>query len=118
MLLLGAVCRVPAQQLIYQEGFNDDGEAANPPAIHDDRAGVFEVPEIQSELGYFDQKGPLYWAHNFDVSYAGIPPFRRVALTVHLAGCDSGAATEDLLALFDSMVDWLLDGKANALDRG
>jgi hypothetical protein len=31
-----------------------------------------------------------------------------------VAGRDCGAATEDLLALFDSMVDWLLEGKANA----
>lgn len=53
-------------QLLYQEGFNTDGAAANPPRYTFTGRDVFEVPRIESELNNFDQKGPLYWAHNFE----------------------------------------------------
>ena len=114
LFAVGGVWIAPAQQLIYQEGFNDDGEAANPQRYTMTGRDVYEVPRIVSELGNFDQKGPIYWAHNFDVSYAGNPtiPARRAIFTWQ--GATPGAATEDLLTLFDSMVDWLLEGKANA----
>lgn len=102
------------QTLLYQEGFNNDGEAATPKRYTTVGRDVYEVPRIQSEIGNFDQKGPIYWAHNVDSSFVGVPaiPARRMVLTWR--GVDASTATEDLLALFDSSVAWLLNGKKNA----
>ncbi len=106
---------VTSAQVIYTEGFNDDGEVDDPQRYTFTGRDVYEVPRVQSELGNYDQKGPLYWAHNFDVSYAGNPviPGRRVIFTWR--GTDASSASEELLRLFDSVVDWLLQGKSNAL---
>ena len=60
-------------QLVYQEGFNNDGETNVPPRYVVSERGVYEVARIQSELANFDQKGPLFFAHNFEVSYVGNP---------------------------------------------
>jgi hypothetical protein len=104
-----------AQTLVYQEGFNSDGETNVPPRYTTTERAVYEVPRIQAELLNFDQKGPLYWAHNFNVSFVGNPniPARRMIFTWHtdVAG---GAASADLLQLFSSSVNWLLNGKTNA----
>ena len=99
------------QTLLYQEGFNTDGEAATPKRYATVGRDVFEVPRIQSELGNYDQKGPIFWGHSFDVSYVGNPaiPARRMILTWRAA--DTSTATEDVLKLIDSSVDWLLAGK-------
>src|SRR5881394_1739085 len=109
-----------AQTLIYQEGFNTDGETNVPPRYTTIGRDVYEVPRIKSELvpnnaALWDQKGPIYWAHNFNVSYVGIPniPARRMILTWRTDPA-GGAASEDLLQLFVSSVNWLLNGKANA----
>lgn len=111
-LVLGASAH--GQELIYQEGFNTDGAGANPPRYTFTGRDKFEVPRIQSELSNFDQKGPIFWGHNFEVSYVGNPtiPARRMIMTWR--GADASAATEDLLQLFDSSVDWLLEGKKGA----
>lgn len=103
-----------AQTLLLQEGFNTDGEAASPKRYTTTGRDVLEVPRIQSELGNYDQKGPIFWGHNFEVSYVGNPaiPARRMILTWR--GVDSSTATEDLMKLIDSGVDWLLNGKKNA----
>ncbi len=102
------------QELLYQEGFNDDGSAANPARYTFTGRDVYEVPRIQTELGNYDQKGPIYWAHNFNVSYVGNPtiPARRMIFTWR--GVDATTASEDLLKLFDASVKWLLNDKANA----
>lgn len=102
-------------QLLYQEGFNDDGSKANPPRYSFTGNDVFEVPRIQSELSNYDQKGPLYWSHNFETTFVGVPeiPGRRMTFTWR-PGTDPSTVTEDLLQLWDSSVAWLLNGKANA----
>jgi hypothetical protein len=109
-----------AQTLIYQEGFNSDGETNVPPRYTTTGRDVYEVPRIQSELApldatLWDQKGPIYWAHNFNVSYVGIPniPARRMIFTWRTDPAGAAAST-DLLQLFDSSINWLLNGKANA----
>jgi hypothetical protein len=116
LVLIAAVFvqSIEGQQLIYQEGFNTDGETNVPPRYTTTGRDVYEVPRIQTELSNFDQKGPIYWAHNFDASYAGNPniPARRMIFTWR--GVDASAATPDLLSLFDSSVKWLLNGKTNA----
>jgi hypothetical protein len=107
-----------AQELIYQEGFNTDGEAANPQRYTFTGRGVFEVPEIQSQFNNYDQKGPIYWAHNFDTSKldSGNPeiPARRMIWTWQAPANVDASANEDLLKLWDSSVAWLLNGKAHA----
>jgi PA14 domain-containing protein len=104
-----------AATLIYQEGFNTDGETNTPPRYTTTGRDIYEVPRIQAELANFDQKGPIYWAHNFNVSYVGNPniPARRMIFTWR-SDPAGGAASSDLLQLFDSSVNWLLNGKANA----
>lgn len=104
-----------AAELVHQEGFNTDGSAVNPARYTFTGRDVYEVPRIQTVIGNFDQKGPIYWAHNFDVSYVGNPniPARRVMFTWRTDPA-GGAATEDLLDLWDSTIAWLLTNKANA----
>lgn len=103
------------QELLYQEGFNTDGEKANPQRYTFTGRDVFEVPRVQAELNNYDQKGPLYWAHNYDVSFVGNPsiPERRMILTWR-PDPDISTASDDLLKLVDSSVDWLLRGKKKA----
>ena len=105
----------PAAELVYQEGFNNDGSTSAPPRYTFIGKDVFEVPRIQSELSNYDQKGPLYWAHNFEASFVGNPniPGRRAMFTWR-SDPAGGAATEDLLKLWDSIVGWLTTNKANA----
>jgi hypothetical protein len=103
-----------AQQLLHQEGFNTDGTKTSPPRYTVIGGGIYEVPRIQAELSNYDQKGPIYFAHNFDVSFVGNPniPGRRMILTWR--GADTSTASEDLLKVLDSSINWLLNGKANA----
>ena len=116
-LLLAGWPSVPArgQTLIYQEGFNTDGETNVPPRYTTTGREIYDVPRIQTELGNYDQKGPIYWAHNFQVSFVGNPniPARRMIFTwrTDLLG---GAASSNLLQLVGSSVNWLLNGKTNA----
>src|SRR5881396_732644 len=102
-----------AQTVIYKGDFNTDGEAAGRYTTtgHD----VYEPARILGELMNADQKGPIYWARNTEVSFVGIPniPARRMIFTLR-PGTDETAFTEDLLKLFDSSVKWLLEGKTNA----
>ncbi|HUS36492.1 MAG TPA: PA14 domain-containing protein, partial [Verrucomicrobiae bacterium] len=112
-------CTVMAQELIYQEGFNTDGSVANPIRYTFTGHGVYEVPAIQTQFSNYDQKGPIYWAHNFETSKldSGNPeiPARRMIWTWRSPAADGvSEATEDLLKLWDSSVAWLLNGKANA----
>src|SRR5688572_6743370 len=110
-----SMASISAADLIYQERFNNDGSAATPARYTFTGRDVYEVPRIQSELANFDQKGPLYWAHNFDVSYVGNPtiPARRAMFTWR-SDPNGGAASADLLNLWNSTVSWLLSNKANA----
>ncbi len=103
-----------AQELIYREDFNTDGEAAGRYTTtgHD----VYEPVRILGELLNGDQKGPIYWARNTEVSFVGVPniPARRMIFTLR-PGTDATAFTEDLMKLWDSSVNWLLEGKKNAI---
>lgn len=111
--LLGAVT-VPAQEVLLQEGFNTDGTEASPPRYTLIGRDVYEPQRIRDELGNFDQKGPIYWDHNFKVSYVGNPtiPGRRAIVTWR--GVDGSAASEDLMQVFDATIAWLLNGRQNA----
>lgn len=110
-----SIASVSAADLVYQEGFNTDGSTSAPPRYTFVGRDVYEVPRIQADLSNYDQKGPLYWAHNFDVSFVGNPniPGRRAIATWRSADGAAGAATEEFLQLWDSTITWLTN-KANA----
>lgn len=107
-----------AQELILQEGFNTDGDTGSPKRYTLTGREVYEPQEILDDLGLFDQKGPIYWDHSFNISYVGNPniPARRAIFTWTgvLADPSVDTATEDLFELFESTVNWLTDNKAAA----
>ncbi|MCI0534255.1 MAG: hypothetical protein L0Z50_03400, partial [Verrucomicrobiales bacterium] len=106
----------PAQELIYQEDFESDGEAANPQRYTTIGREAFEVDRIQSELSILDQLGPIYFAHNNEVSYTGVPAptgGRRMVMAWDLAITEADTSPE-MLALFDSAIKWLLNNKTGA----
>ena len=105
-----------AQTVIYQEGFNSDGETNVPPRYTTTGRDVYEVPRIRSELMNADQKGPIYWAHNFEISFVGIPeiPARRMIFAWSGAN-DTSATSEEFLQLFESSVKWMVKDKADAV---
>lgn len=114
-VLSAAACQVNGQELIYQEGFNSDGENANPQRYTFVGRDLYEVPRIQSVLNNFDQKGPLFFGHSFDASFVGVPaiPERRMILTWR-PGSDISGVSEALLKLVDSSINWVSKGKKNA----
>ncbi|MBI2924685.1 MAG: hypothetical protein HYY24_03155 [Verrucomicrobia bacterium] len=114
----GFVWSTQAQELIYQEGFNTDGEAANPQRYTTRGRDVWELSRIFGDPPLATasaQRGPIYFAHSFEVSFVGIPniPARRMMFTWRGSN-DTANTTEDFLKLWDSAVAWLLNGKANA----
>ncbi len=112
---LGAAA-IQSQELIYQEDFETDGEAANPQRYTTVGRDAFEVDRIRSEIGIQDQLGPIYWAHNNEVSYAGVPAptaARRMAMAWNLAITEAEASPA-MLELFDSSIKWLLNNKTAA----
>lgn len=103
-------------QLVYQEGFNADGEAATPKRYTTEGRDVYEVPRIQSELGLQDQLGPIYWAHNFEVSYVGVPAptaGRRMLLAWDNT-VDGSIVTEDAWKLVEASIKWMVSNKTGA----
>lgn len=113
---LGALS-AQSQELIYQEDFETDGEAANPKRYTTVGREAYEVPRILAELDpATGQLGPIYFAHNNEVSYAGVPaptPARRMAMAWNLAITEAEASPA-MLELFDSSIKWLLNNKAGA----
>src|SRR5690606_19111431 len=73
VITLAAPVATHAQEILLQEGFNTDGDTSTPRRYTLIGRDVYEPDRIVNELGIFDQKGPVYWAHNFDVSYVGNP---------------------------------------------
>ncbi len=106
-------------QLIYQEGFNDDGSTATPPRYTIIDGMKFEPP-FPPDLSVAgipaDQLGPVYWAHSFEVSIVGVPgptQGRRAALAWDGA-IEDWAVTADTWKLIEGVVKWLAHDRANA----
>ena len=107
-----------AQELIYQEGFNTDGSKATPARYTVVGGDVWELSRIfgdQPLASASGQRGPIYFGHNFDVSFVGIPniPARRMMFCWR-SNSDIATVNEDLLKLWDSSVAWLLNNKPKA----
>ena len=105
-------------QLIYQEGFNDDGSKAVPPRYTITDGMAYEPPfEVGNPFGIPDtQLGPVYWAHSFEVSFVGVPgptAGRRAMLAWDSAIADSDV-TPQTWQLVEGTVQWLANNKANA----
>ena len=106
---------VSAAEQIYQEDFNTDGATASPARYTITGGEVFEI-DRRAELLDPNQEGPVYWARNTEVSFAGVPAptaGRRMVMAW------DGAITADVIspdmgALIDSSIKWLLNNKANA----
>ncbi|HAB17784.1 MAG TPA: CHRD domain-containing protein [Verrucomicrobiota bacterium] len=104
-------------QLLYQEGFNDDGSKANPARYTIVGGDVWELSRIFGDPPLATasaQRGPIYFAHSFDVSFVGIPniPARRMMLCWRTSN-DLANTTEEFLELLDSAIAWLVNNKAN-----
>src|SRR5437867_1841988 len=108
-----------AQQLIYQEGFNTDGEAATPQRYTTTGRDVYTVDRIKAEVDANTQQlGPAYWAHNFDVpnSFVGVPAptAARRAILAWDAAITADAVSPQMQAVLTATFNWLLNNKANA----
>jgi hypothetical protein len=116
--MLSVALGASAQELLLQEGFNTDGTVANPPRYTTLGKDVWELSEIFGDpplASAASQRGPIYFAHNFEVSFVGIPniPARRMMFTWRGVN-DTATTTEAFLELWDSCVAWLLENKPNA----
>lgn len=107
-----------AQELIYQEGFNDDGERATPPRYTTTGRNASEYPHDPAVVtaNTADQLGPVFWGHNFEVSIVGVfgPTSERRALLAWDATIPADEVSPQFWTLFDATINWLLRGKANA----
>lgn len=114
-LAAGAAAALAAETLL-EEGFNTDGEAVTPKRYTTTGREAYEVPRQNAELALTGQEGPIYWAHNFEVSYVGVPaptPARRAIMAWH-QNVPADAVTPTTLNLFESTLKWLVNNKAGA----
>src|SRR2546430_12195760 len=108
-----------AQQLIYQEGFNTDGEAANPQRYTTIGRDVYKIGRLKTEVDTNTmQLGPVYWAHNFNVpnSFVGVPgptPARRAMLAWD-STITADAVSPQMQSVLMATFNWLLNNKASA----
>lgn len=105
------------QEVLLKEDFNSDGATANPPRYSITGGFRSEPPHNADEVsGPADQTGPVYWARNTEVSFAGVPaPTKgRRALLVWDGLLTANEASADLLKLVANTVKWLAKDKANA----
>ncbi|MSU36224.1 MAG: hypothetical protein EXS36_14230 [Pedosphaera sp.] len=116
--VLSATLSTYGQELIYQEGFNNDGEAANPKRYTTVGRDVWELNRIFGDpplASASSQRGPIYFGHSFEVSFVGVPDIPARRMLFGWRGSNHSAnTTEDLPKLWDSSVAWLLNGKAKA----
>jgi hypothetical protein len=112
----GLVMNLQAQELLYQEGFNDDGTVTVPPRYTVVGGFKSEAPHVAGTVGdAADQIGPVYWARSAEVSYVGVPAptaGRRAALAWN-AAIASGDIAPDVLTLVVNTVKWLASDKPN-----
>jgi hypothetical protein len=105
-------------QLIYQETFNDDGEAANPQRYTTTGKFASEYPHDPAEVtaNTADQLGPVFWGRNTEVSIVGVfgPTPDRRALLAWDGAIAADEVSPEFWTLFDATIDWLLRGKTNA----
>lgn len=90
------------QNVLYQEGFNDDGD------------GTRYFTEGRG-FGFFPD-GPGMWEHNFlsdEIGLATTASAKRAAILSSTELSDF-TFTDEHLEVWDALVDWMVDGKENA----
>src|SRR5262249_49844592 len=106
-----------AQTVIYQEGFNTDGEAANPQRFTTTGRFHSEYPHDPALVpnNTADQVGPVFWGFRSEVSIVGVfgPTSERRALLAWDGAIMAEEITPQFWTLFDGTISWLLRGKTN-----
>jgi len=69
-LLGGLAVSAIAQEVLFQESFETDGDGSRYTVTGGD---VYEVQRLTDEGIRGDQAGPVYWARSPDVSFVGVP---------------------------------------------
>jgi len=113
--LLGVGFSLNAQEVLWSETFETDGEGSR---YVTEGAGSFEIAEF-ADFGVPDnQAGPVYWTRVADgrPSFVGVPaptPERRIVMAWG-SQISSDDITDEFWTHFDAVVEWLLRGKSKA----
>lgn len=112
MAAVGLACSTGAQEILFQETFEDDGSENR---YYVEGGAVYELEDIQSDLSINqDMAGPIYWARNTEVSFVGVPapvPAKRAIMSWSNTITEDDV-TDDFKAFFLDAVKWLAgDGK-------
>src|SRR5262245_32552358 len=120
-LILAGVAFIPgavAQTVIYQEGFNTDGEAATPQRYTTTGRFKSEYPHDPAVVmpSTSDQAGPVFWGYKSEVSIVGVfgPTPERRALLAWDGAILAEEVTPQFWTMFDATINWLVRGKTNA----
>ena len=112
MAAVGLACSTGAQEILFQETFEDDGSENR---YYVEGGSVYELEDIRSDLSINqDMAGPIYWARNTEVSFVGVPapvPAKRAIMSWSNTITEDDV-TDDFKAFFLDAVKWLAgDGK-------
>ena len=112
MAAVGLACSTSAQEILFQETFEDDGSENR---YYVEGGSVYELEDIRSDLSINqDMAGPIYWARNTEVSFVGVPapvPAKRAIMSWSNTITEDDV-TDDFKAFFLDAVKWLAgDGK-------
>ena len=112
MAAVGLACSTGAQEILFQETFEDDGSENR---YYVEGGAVYELEDIRSDLSINqDMAGPIYWARNTEVSFVGVPapvPAKRAIMSWSNTITED-EVTDDFKAFFLDAVKWLAgDGK-------
>ena len=112
MAAVGLACSTSAQEILFQETFEDDGSENR---YYVEGGAVYELEDIRSDLSINqDMAGPIYWARNTEVSFVGVPapvPAKRAIMSWSNTITEDDV-TDDFKAFFLDAVKWLAgDGK-------
>ena len=112
MAAVGLACSTGAQEILFQETFEDDGSENR---YYVEGGAVYELEDIRSDLSINqDMAGPIYWARNTEVSFVGVPapvPAKRAIMSWSNTITEDDV-TDDFKAFFLDAVKWLAgDGK-------
>ena len=107
MAAVGLACSTSAQEILFQETFEDDGSENR---YYVEGGAVYELEDIRSDLSINqDMAGPIYWARNTEVSFVGVPapvPAKRAIMSWSNTITEDDV-TDDFKAFFLDAVKWM-----------
>lgn len=100
-------------QILFQESFESNGAGSRYSIID----GLVSEPADHAANGVADSQapGPVYFAHNFEVSFVGVrvpAAARRAVMTWH-HGIPADAISDETKAALGATLDWLTDGRSS-----